>query len=169
MGPGSLSAGAENAQRLRSSATSITEKEIVRGPGAGDAVGVAYDAIGGVLDGAIVLDVAYDAVGGVLDGAVALDVAQRAVAAVLDCAVVLQMAYDAVRCVLHRAVAFNVAYDAVGGVLDGAIVLDVGHYGVARVLDGLGAGRKDGWQNGCEGDGYDGKTAAHSGYDCCLK
>ena len=46
----------------------FTEKEIVRGPGEGDAGGVAYGAVCCVLDGAVVLDVGHYGVAGVLDG-----------------------------------------------------------------------------------------------------
>ena len=100
---------------------------------------------------------ADDSVGGVLDGAIVLDVAQGVVAAVLDGAVVFQAGYDSVRCVLDGAVGLDVACDAVGGVLDGAIVLDVGHYRVARALDGLGAGREAKAEDG--GQEYEGKVA----------
>ena len=57
----------------------FTEKEIVRGPGEGDAGGVAYGAVCCVLDGAVGLDVANDFVCCVLDGAIAFDVANCSV------------------------------------------------------------------------------------------
>ena len=54
--------------KVISSETSITEKEVVRGPGEGDAIGVADGAVGCILDGAVVLDVRHCGVAGVLDG-----------------------------------------------------------------------------------------------------
>ena len=122
----------------------IAEKEIPGGPFYRDAVGVADNPVGSVLDETVLPDMADDPVGGILHRAVFLDVADDPVGGVLHEAVVLQVAHDPEFLVLDHAVGLDMADDPERGVLDRPVGFDMGNGPVSGIRDAL---------RGCSGTG----------------